>query len=222
MFNEFSNAVSLILRDQAIQDLAKDGALNLFKAIILKDIPAAIKATWNIKDIMFSIPDIIYADKMYRFLTNAFKDYEQQIKFAELFNKDDKKYKETVKKQLQILEKIDFDEKVDWFANLTKAVCLELINVDKYLKLSSALTMIFSDDLLFLKKLYKSKEKDENSTLSTLYAYNLVNKRTPNTVGSISSKFSISDDGIEMLRCGIDFENYDSYRLRGNANETKV
>lgn len=220
MFNEFVDAVCTIVKSDDIHEIAKDGAQNLLVAVITKDPASCIGSIKNMKDLIFSIPNIIYADKMYRFLTKAFSDYDAQLKFSELFNSDNKKFKATVKIQLQILEKIEFDEKVVWFANLTKAVCMEHISVDKYLMLAKSLSMILSDDLEFLKELYVGKDKEENSTLSTLYAYGLAEKWTPTTPGSITAKYNISDDGVEMLRCGIDFDNYTSYELRGKPNET--
>lgn len=222
MFDEFINSVSTVIKDDDIQEIAKNGAENLLTAIITKDPTSVLALAGNAKDLIFSLPNVIYADKMYRFLTGAFSNYKEQLKFAARFDKDDRKYKETVKKQLQIIEKIDFDEKINIFANLTRAVSLELLDIDIYLRLSIAITNILYDDLIFLKEIYDKENIEENSMLSNLYSYKLVDKHTPLMTGdTVFSLYNISNEGIEMLRCGIDLENYNHYKLMCN-DETKI
>ena len=142
MINEFISNVAGVIKDKDIQKLAVEGAENLFLGLVAKDITAIPTVAKNTKEIILSVPNIIFADKMYRFLTKAFSDYEMQIKFAARFNRDDPKYYDTVKKIVQIVDKIDFDEKIEWFANLTRAVCLECIDIDRYIKLSTAVSML--------------------------------------------------------------------------------
>lgn len=213
MLNEFVSNVATVIKDKDIQSLAVEGAENLFIGIATKDTTSFSTVAKDIREIVLSIPNVIFADKMYRFLTKAFSDYEQQVMFASKFEKDAPKYNDTVKKIVQIIDKIDFDEKIDWFANLTRAVCLGCIDVDKYIKLSTVISILTVDDLKALKYYYGKKDEKENPTLSNYYSYGLTTKITPTTYGTLTSKHSLSASGIELLKYGVDFENCEKYKM---------
>ena len=213
MLNEFITNLATVIKDKNIQSLAVEGAENLFIGLVTNDITTIHTVLKNTKEIVLSIPNVIFADKMYRFLTKAFSDYEQQVKFAAKLEKDNANYHDTVKKIVQIIDKIDFDEKVDWIANLTKAVCLECIAVDKYIKLSTAVSMLTVDDLKTLKYYYERTNEIENPTLSNYYSYGLTTKITPNTCGALISEHTLSASGIELLKYGVDFENCEKYQI---------
>lgn len=213
MLNEFINNVATVIKDKDIQSMAVNGAENLFIGFAAKDISVIPTVIKDAKEIILSIPNVIFADKMYRFLTKAFSNYEQQVKFATKFEKDNPNYYDTVKKIVQIIDKIDFDEKVDWFANLTRAVSLECIDVDKYIRLSTAVSMLTVDDLKALKYYYGRNNEIENSTLSNYYSYGLTIKTTPTTYGTLTSKYTLSICGIELLKYGVDFENCEKYQI---------
>lgn len=213
MLNEFITNLATVIKDKNIQSLAVEGAENLFIGLVTNDITTIHTVLKNTREIVLSIPNVIFADKMYRFLTKAFSDYEQQVKFAAKLEKDNANYHDTVKKIVQIIDKIDFDEKVDWIANLTKAVCLECIDVDKYIKLSTAVSMLTVDDLKTLKYYYGRTNEIENPTLSNYYSYGLTTKITPNTCGTLTSEHTLSASGIELLKYGVDFENCEKYQV---------
>ena len=213
MLNEFINNVATVIKDKDIQSLAVNGAENLFIGFATKDISVIPTVIKDAKEIILSIPNVIFADKMYRFLTKAFSNYEQQVEFAAKFEKDNPNYYDTVKKIVQIIDKIDFDEKVDWFANLTRAVSLECIDVDKYIRLSTAVSMLTVDDLKALKYYYGRNNEIENSTLSNYYSYGLTTKITLTTYGTLTSKHTLSISGIELLKYGVDFENCEKYQI---------
>ena len=213
MLNEFINNVATVIKDKDIQSMAVNGAENLFIGFATKDISVIPTVIKDAKEIILSIPNVIFADKMYRFLTKAFSNYEQQVKFATKFEKDNPNYYDTVKKIVQIIDKIDFDEKVDWFANLTRAVSLECIDVDKYIRLSTAVSMLTVDDLKALKYYYGRNNEIENSTLSNYYSYGLTIKTTPTTYRTLTSKYTLSICGIELLKYGVDFENCEKYQI---------
>ena len=219
MINEFISNVAGVIKDKDIQKLAVEGAENLFLGLVAKDITAIPTVAKNTKEIILSVPNIIFADKMYRFLTKAFSDYEMQIKFAARFNRDDPKYYDTVKKIVQIVDKIDFDEKIEWFANLTRAVCLECIDIDKYIKLSTAVSMLTVEDLKALKYYYGRTDEIENPTLSNYYSYGLTTKITPTTYKTLTSKHTLSTSGVELLKYGVDFDNCESYQIPINEQD---
>ena len=60
-------------------------------------------------------------------------------------------FKQFVNKQIQIIEKLDFDDIVNWFSNLTRAFLLELIDEHEYFNFPFALRMISTENLTYLK-----------------------------------------------------------------------
>ena len=78
---------------------------------------------------------------MKRYLTGTFYSYGDQVKMAAKFNDDNKKYNKFVKRLIHLLDQLDDDQKVDYFAALTRAFLLT--DLDKYLffKLSKYLEM---------------------------------------------------------------------------------
>ena len=65
--------------------------------------------------------------------------------------------------------------------------------------------MISAEDIEYIKSLVDVKDVNENSVLNLFYQHSLVNKHTPNTCGSISSEYNISELGAKFVKYGIDF-----------------
>lgn len=207
MIEKISNGIIAIVKNDNIKEFAHKKVIDLVDAILNESQVSVISNIDDVRKLLWQIPNSLFWDKMFRFMTSTFSDYEYQIKMCEKFQKDNKKYKEFVKKLIQIIEKLDFDEKVDWFANLTRSFLMELLNEDEYFKLSFALRQIASQDLLYLKELVTEKETYENGILNILYQHSLTDKYTPNTCGSIDSVYNISELGIKLLKYGIDMRN---------------
>ena len=217
MLNELVSNIAAVIKDKDIQSIAAEGAENMLVGLTTGDFIAIPTVATDVGKIVLSVPNIIFADKMYRFLTKAFRNYDDQVKFATRFEKDSRNYNDSVKKIVQIVDKIDFDEKIDWLANLTRAVFLECIDIDEYLSLSTAISMLTVDDLRALKYYYGRKDEEENSTLSNYYIFGLTTKITPTTCGSITSNHTLSVRGIKLLKYGVDLENCKNYKVPTNA-----
>ncbi|MBQ2931750.1 MAG: hypothetical protein IJE62_02765 [Clostridia bacterium] len=213
MMKDLISNVGIVIKDKNIQELATENTVNFVYGLLTGDktvIPSIIK---NTSELVYSVPNIIFCDKMYSFLTKAFSDYEMQVKFAARFEKDNARYNETVKKIVQIVEKIDFDEKIDWFANLTRSVCLELIDIEAYLHYSTAITMLSVDELKNLKTIYGQTELPETPTLSNYFTYSLTERIFRVKYGVMIPQYTISKQGIELIKYGIEFDNSSKYIL---------
>lgn len=213
MIKNIIDGVIAVVNDKEIKEFTCKTTLDLADAILSESPISAISTLDDARKLLWQIPNALFWDKMFRFMTSTFSDYEYQIKMCKKFQKDNKKYKEFVKKLIQVIEKLDFDEKVDWFANLTRSFLMELINEDEYFKLSFALRQVSSQDLLYLKMLVNENDKPENGVLNTLYQHSLTDKHTPNTCGSIHSEYNISELGVRFLKYGMDLDNCEKYKI---------
>lgn len=110
------------------------------------------------------------------------------------------------------LDKIDRLSKAKILSNLFIALSNELINDEIYLRLMHSLAFIYYDDLIYLKELYGRKDVIENYRLLSLSSYGLLESKSPNRWGSErNTYYNLSELGIELIRCGIDPDNYSSY-----------
>ncbi|MBP3314005.1 MAG: hypothetical protein J6K84_05070 [Oscillospiraceae bacterium] len=207
MLEKITNGVAAIINDTNIKEISKKSVFDFVNMVVNKDPFALVESVDNTKKLLWQIPNAIFWDKMYRFMIGTYSDYECQIKMCEKFQTDNIKAREFIKKQIQIIEKFDFDSKVIWFSNLTRSFLLELINEQDYFKLSFALRMIAAEDIEYMRSLIDLRDVSENSILNLFYQHSLVTKHTPNTCGSISSQYNISELGIKFVKYGIDFQS---------------
>ena len=205
MLEKVTNGIVAIINDANIKEISKKSVFDFANIVINKDPISLVESIDDTRNLLWQIPNAIFWDKMYRFMIGTYSDYECQVKMCEKFQVDNKKAKEFIKKQIQIIEKFDLDCKVIWFSNLTRAFLLEFINEQEYFKLSFALRMISAEDIEYIKSLVDVKDVSENSVLNLFYQHSLVNKHTPNTSGSISSEYNISELGVKFVKYGIDF-----------------
>ena len=205
MLENVTNGIVAIINDCDIREIGKKSVLDFANFVVNKDPVSLVETIDDTRKFLWQIPNAIFWDKMYRFMIGTYSDYECQVKMCKKFQVDNKKAKEFIKKQIQIIEKLDFDCKVIWFSNLTRAFLLEFINEQEYFKLSFALRMISAEDIEYIKSLVKLEDVSENSVLNLFYQHSLVNKHTPNTCGSISSEYNISELGAKFVKYGIDF-----------------
>ena len=205
MLEKVTSGLVAIINDCDIREISKKSAFDFANMVVNKDPVSLVETIDDTRKLLWQIPNAIFWDKMYRFMIGTYSDYECQVKMCEKFQVDNKKAKEFIKKQIQIIEKLDFDCKVIWFSNLTRAFLLEFINEQEYFKLSFALRMISAEDIEYIKSLVDVKDVNENSILNLFYQHSLVKKHTPTTFKSISSKYNISELGVKFVKYGIDF-----------------
>ncbi len=205
MLEKVTNGIAAIINDANIKEISKKSVLDFANMVVNNDPISLVEFIDDTRKLLWQIPNAVFWDKMYCFMIGTYSDYECQVKMCEKFQVDNKKAKEFIKKQIQIIEKFDFDCKVVWFSNLTRAFLLEFINEQEYFKLSFALRTISAEDIEYIKSLVNLKGVSENGVLNLFYQHSLVNKHTPNTCGSISSEYNISELGAKFVKYGIDF-----------------
>ena len=208
MLEKITSGLAAVINDYDIREISKKSVLDFANMVVNNDPISLVEFIDDTRKFLWQIPNAVFWDKMYSFMIGTYSDYECQVKMCEKFQVDNKKAKEFIKKQIQIIEKLDFDCKVIWFSNLTRAFLLEFINEQEYFKLSFALRMISAEDIEYMKSLVNLEDVSENSVLNLFYQHSLVNKHTPNTCGSISSEYNISELGAKFVKYGIDFNGY--------------
>ena len=165
--------LATIIKDKDLRDYAGDAFWNLIKAIFMEDTEAVIVAGDNIKNMLFHTPTLIFWDKMKRYLCGTFRDYEEQVKMASKFNEDNDRYVEFVKRQMHLINEIDDDKKVDYFAMLTRCFLLTDLEEALFYKLAKYIDICTPYELDFMKSISYEYESDNNAMISSLYQYGL-------------------------------------------------
>lgn len=174
MLEEQVNELATIIKDEDLKEYTGDAFWDLIAAVISKDPVAGASAVKNVHEIIFHMPTLIFWDKFKRFLNGTYKDYEEQVKMAARFNDDNKKYVEFVKRQIQLINKLDDDSKVDYFAMLTRCLLLQEIDISLYFKLASILNQCTCYELEYIKSTDENKKMKNDAIVSALYQYGLV------------------------------------------------
>ncbi len=128
-----------IIENKNIQEYCKGGIIDLFQALFSGDTFSGISAGKNLAEMLLHIPNVLFMNKMQRFLLGTFRNFEEQVKMAAKFSIDNKKNKEYVNMLFETLDKIDSEEKVEYFSNLMRAFLLEIIDDNLFFKLRQIL-----------------------------------------------------------------------------------
>lgn len=169
MLDNQVNALRCIMEDSEIRNYTGDAFWNLIQAVTTADAFAGITAAKDIKEIIFHMPTLIFWDKMKRYLLSTFKSYDDQVKMSAKFNKDNTKYNEFVKQQIQLVNELDDDKKVDFFANLTRCFLLSEFESELYFKLAKIISGLTCSELLFLQRISYDYTSKNNTMISLLY-----------------------------------------------------
>ena len=166
-------ALTTILKDRDIHEYAGDAFLNIVKAVSLGDVGALLDSSVDIKNLLFHTPTILFWDKMQRYMFGTFRDYTEQVKMAGKFNEDNKDYEKFVKRQIYLINEINDDKKVDYFAQLTRCYLLTEMENALYYKLAKFLVMCTPEELDYIAPFGYEETTNLTVMVSSLYQYGL-------------------------------------------------
>ena len=166
-------ALTTILKDRDIHEYAGDAFLNIVKAVSLGDVGALLDSSVDIKNLLFHTPTILFWDKMQRYMFGTFRDYTEQVKMAGKFNEDNKDYEKFVKRQIYLINEINDDKKVDYFAQLTRCYLLTEMENALYYKLAKFLVMCTPEELDYIASFGYEETTNLAVMVSSLYQYGL-------------------------------------------------
>ena len=191
-------------------------------AVELLSIACPLVGAVNVsKKYFYNLSSHILIEKIKTFIENQDSDFDEWLKISCKFQENSAEYNEAVKLLIYTIDSFNDDKKIYVYANLMRAYKCKLINKNTFLRLSSILPIIFFDDLLFLKgnikiEIVENVEEDKVLTLeaSNLLNHNLISCVNANTWGAVGGDrvYRITTLGLEMIRCGIDFDNHDNYK----------
>lgn len=200
-----------ILSDEDLQNYAGDGFWNLIQAVVTSDPFSGATAMKNAKELVFHMPTVLFWDKMKRYLTKTFHCYKDQVKMAGKFYPDQNvKYQEFVKRQIHLLNSLDDDMKVDFFAALTRCFLLTELELPFFSKLSKFISICTVEELLFLKDCPADYKGGNSVMISSLYRYGLFVQDTDDDADT--TYYELSDFAQALKQNCLNFDD----GLKGN------
>ncbi len=166
-------ALVTIMKDEDMQKYAGNPFWDLIEAALTKDPFAGVEAAKNIKELIFHAPTALFWSKMKQFLFGTFHSYEDQIKMAQKFNKNNEDYVAFVKRQIHLIDTLNDYMKVDYFATLTRCFLSTDLDSKQYFKLCNFLSTCTPEELAFIKSLSYNSRNANTVMISALYQYGL-------------------------------------------------
>lgn len=151
------------------------------------------------------MPTILFWDKMKQFLLGTFYSYEDQVKLSARFYPDEKKYIEFVKKQIYLIDEIDDDAKIDYYAKLTRSFLLTELESNLYFKLAKIISLCTVDELKFLQEIPMAYRARNTAMISSLYFYGLFSQEDKGDVGGVF--YYLSDFCRALKQNSLNFED---------------
>lgn len=173
MFDKQVTALTAILKDKDIREYSGDAFWNIIKAVVLGDVGALLDATNDLKNILFHTPTVLFWDKMQRYLFGTFRDYSDQVRMSAKFTEDNSEYEAFVKKQIYLINEMNDDRKIDYFAMLTRCFLLTDMEDALYYKLARFINICTPEELEYIKSFDYDKKSEINAVISSLYQYGL-------------------------------------------------
>ncbi len=173
MLESQTNAMVSILKDKDLQAYTGDSFYNFIKAVMFHDAGALTDGVRDVKALLSHIPTASFWNKMERYLFGTFRCYADQVKLSEKFTKDNLSYYDFVKRQMYLIDKIDADQKVDYFANLTRCFLINDMEVALYYKLANFINICTAEELDYIRNYDYDRKSDINTIISSLYHYGL-------------------------------------------------
>lgn len=202
MLDKQVTALTAILRNEDLKNYAGDAFWNLIKAIFAKDVESGLIVTNDIREIIFHTPTILFWDKMKRYLYGTFSDYEEQIKMAGKFNSDNNEYEEFVKRQIHLINELNDDKKIDYFAMLTRSFLLGQLEHALFYKLANFIKICTPYELEYIQSIPCDFISDNNIMISSLYQYGLFEQEENSGI-----KYVLSDFGKALKQNALNFND---------------
>lgn len=167
-----------IIKNEDIHKYAGDAIWDFVQALFTGDVFSGLSSIKNIRDMIFHAPTVIFWNKMQKFLLGTYRNFNEQIKMASEFSKDNEKYKDFVVQMIETVDKLDNEIKIDYYSNITRSFLLELIDEDLFYKLRQILMSSTISELDFIKNHKDGDRFDYNIMIFALKNCGLVDQVT--------------------------------------------
>lgn len=141
--------IRALIHSDEVKEKGKNILENLTVALISGDIVAIGKLLSDLVGSPFFIREAIFWQNFIEFLDNGFADETELMKLSSMLAEDGNS-NENAKRLIKIIDDVGTKKKAIYISNLTRACCMQLIDLSKFFKLSQCITRLTDEDLKFL------------------------------------------------------------------------
>ena len=206
MLEKILNAFTTVLKSGETKKFAEQSVENIAKVCIMGDVESGVREAVETGKYIGSIKDVLFWGKIKKWLEKTYASSEVEAKISSKFTEDEPKYREYTKRQIQFIAQVDEEEKIDFYANLTRAWLLGYIDSSLYFKMSYLLKIFTLEELEYLKENYDTNSiTDINYYIREFSLYGLVDVVENTNVGHSTYKYS--DLAEAFVSCGLLFND---------------
>ena len=203
MLKKQIESLSILLKDEDLRNYSGEAFWNLIQTVIGQDPFSGVASIKNVKDLVFHMPTVLFWNKMQRFLFGTYKDFREQVKMASHFNEDENRYVDFVKKQIYLIDEIDDDDKIDYYASLTRCLLVMEMEIPLYFKLAKFLVLCTPYELAFIKNTNTDSLYESSAMVSILYQYGLFEQKDDDETGK--TYYRLSSFGKALKECSLNY-----------------
>lgn len=221
MMGKILDTLIEIFKAKETKEFAGKSVENMAKICMTGDIKSTINEAVETGKYIGNIKDVLFWNKIKKWLQNTYDSPDMEAKLSSKFTEDELKYKKYTKRQLQFIAQIDEEEKIDYYANFTRAWLLGCIDSSLYFKMSYLLKVFTLEELEYLKDNYKSGElTDVNFYIREFSLYGLIDIVETTNLGNSSYKYS--DMAKIFVACGWFDDDLNIPSMRVGLKDLKV
>lgn len=221
MMGKILDTLIEIFKAKETKEFAGKSVENMAKICMTGDIKSTINEAVETGKYIGNIKDVLFWNKIKKWLRNTCDSPDMEAKLSSKFTEDELKYKKYTKRQLQFIAQIDEEEKIDYYANFTRAWLLGCIDSSLYFKMSYLLKVFTLEELEYLKDNYKSGEiMDVNFYIREFSLYGLIDIVETTNLGNSSYKYS--DMAKIFVACGWFDDDSNIPSMRVGLKDLKV
>lgn len=152
---------------------------------------------------VFQLPNYFFWRKMGRLLKGTFLDSEDGIRLAAKFDPESEDYISFIEHLIHMVNQVENSDKVDWYANLTRAWLITNMDLDLYYKLAKFLTLCTVSELSYIKEFSYNNQSINTTRVSALYQFGLF---TQITVEGGETRYILSDFAKALKQNCLNFD----------------
>lgn len=185
-----------------------------YPVTILADAFPQIAIVRDTFEMICSISDRILVDKLNHFFEKQDIGFTERIAWSSSFSRESKDYTKNIKRLIHVIDSTNEEEKIDIYANLMRALLLEKLDLKMFWRLCDLSQKMYIGDIETLKQFIAKEITPQKIPNILVLQYNYLLVVTNEfTWGAAAGnlEYAPTKIGLELIRCGYDFDNYPLY-----------
>lgn len=210
-----------VLKDENISN-TKNELIEDSVGVLIGDPIAVARLIKETGSLPVTVKDAMYASKFKAFLKGVYKSADDPIKLCEKLFSNEQTKRSNAMRVLQIIDKTENEDSLQFIVNASRAVLLGLIDVGMYYRICRAITDTLYEDLIFLQRnVFKSEPiKGEYSVHGLSRSGLMILAGIDGNADINEQKYCISNLGRAVDQFALSFEDEEHWSRHNSGKIT--